>query len=120
LTTDSSVLTAVGNDYGFDQVFSKQVKALGREGDVCVGISTSGTSRNVLQALRMGREQGLTTVALLGREGAAIQEHCDYPLCVPAQRTAHIQEVHIVIGHLLCGLVDHFLFEAADQLQPYL
>jgi D-sedoheptulose 7-phosphate isomerase len=120
LTTDSSVLTAVGNDYGFDQVFSKQVKALGREGDVCVGISTSGTSRNVLQALRMGREQGLTTVALLGREGSTIQEHCDYPLCVPAQRTAHIQEVHIVIGHLLCGLVDHFLFEAADQLQPYL
>ena len=119
LTTDSSVLTAVGNDYGFDYVFGKQVKALGREGDICVGISTSGASQNLVHALQVGREMGLTTVGLLGKDGGAVRRYCDHVLCVPGQRTAHIQEVHIVIGHLLCRLVDYFLFEAADQLQPY-
>lgn len=119
LTTDSSVLTAVSNDYGFEYVFSKQVKALGREGDICVGISTSGTSPNIIQALHMAKESGLVTVALMGGQGH-MREICDHALCVPGQRTAHIQEVHIVIGHLLCRLVDFYLFEAADQLQPYL
>jgi D-sedoheptulose 7-phosphate isomerase len=120
LTTDTSVLTAVGNDFGFDTIFGKQVKALGREGDICVGLSTSGNSPNVVQALQVAKGIGLTTVGLLGKDGGSVQAHCDHILCVPAQRTAHIQEVHIAIGHLLCRLVDYFLFEAADQLQAYL
>lgn len=120
LTTDSSVLTAIGNDYGFEFVYSKQVKALGREGDIWVGISTSGTSRNIVNALYVARELGLKTVGLLGNEGGEMRGLCDHVLCVPGKRTAHIQEVHVIIGHLLCRLVDYFLFEAADQLQPYL
>ncbi|MFO7876353.1 MAG: D-sedoheptulose 7-phosphate isomerase [Desulfovermiculus sp.] len=120
LTTDSSVLTAIGNDYGFELAYSKQVKALGREGDIWVGISTSGTSQNIVNALYVARELGLKTVGLLGNEGGEMRGLCDYALCVPGKRTAHIQEVHITIGHLLCRLVDYFLFEAADQLQPYL
>ncbi|MFW5997808.1 MAG: D-sedoheptulose 7-phosphate isomerase [Desulfovermiculus sp.] len=120
LTTDTSVLTAIGNDYGFESAYSKQVKALGREGDIWVGISTSGTSRNIVNALHVARELGLKTVGLLGNEGGEMRGLCDHALCVPGKRTAHIQEVHITIGHLLCRLVDYFLFEAADQLQPYL
>jgi D-sedoheptulose 7-phosphate isomerase len=120
LTTDTSVLTAVGNDFGFDAVFGKQIKALGREGDICVGLSTSGNSSNVVQALQVANGIGITTVGLLGKDGGSVRAHCDHVLCVPAQRTAHIQEVHIAIGHLLCRLVDYFLFEAADQLEPYL
>lgn len=119
LTTDSSVLTAIGNDHGFEQVFSKQVKALARKGDVLMGISTSGNSANVLQALQVAREVGVGTVGLLGRDGGEMRSLCDYVLCVPAERTAWIQEVHIMLGHMLCRLVDYFLFEAADQLQPY-
>mgnify|MGYP006278119219 FL=1 len=120
LTTDSSVLTAVSSEHGVDHVFGKQVKALGREGDVCVGISTTGQSPNLIHALQVAKESGLTTVGLLGEDGGRMRGYCDHTLCVSGQRTAHIQEVHMIIGHLLCRLVDFFLFEAADQLQPYL
>ncbi len=112
LTTNSSVLTAVANDYGYDLVFARQVEALGRRGDVAIGISTSGRSRNVLAGLRAARERELTTVGLLGRDGGTIREVCDHALVVPGEKTARIQEVHILAGHVLCDLVERELFLA--------
>jgi D-sedoheptulose 7-phosphate isomerase len=119
LTTDSSVLTAIGNDYGYDQIFVKQVQALAAPGDVLVGISTSGNSPNVLAAMRAARDKGCVTVGLAGRNGAIVPL-CDFALLVPHDRTALVQEVHIAIGHLLCKLTDYYLFEAVVELRPYL
>ncbi len=119
LTTDTSALTAIGNDYGFELVFSKQVQALGRPGDVLVGLSTSGNSPNVVAAMRVAREKGLTTVGMAGK-GGEIVPFCDHALLVPHTVTALIQEVHITAGHLLCKLVDYYLFEAVVELKPYL
>lgn len=116
LTTDSSALTAIGNDYSFDQIFSKQVQALGRPGDVLVAISTSGRSANVNEALRAALDVGLTTIGLTGGNGGTMIGHCHHVLIVPDKRTPLIQEVHAAIGHLLCWLVDHYLFEAVAEL----
>jgi D-sedoheptulose 7-phosphate isomerase len=110
LTTDTSALTAIGNDYGFDQVFARQVDALARPGDLLVGISTSGNSPNVLLALELGRARGCRTLALTGRDGgraAALAEVC---LVVPSDVTARIQEMHILVGHLWCEAVDENFF----------
>jgi D-sedoheptulose 7-phosphate isomerase len=112
LTTDTSLLTAVGNDYGFEAVFSRQIRGLGRSGDLFVGISTSGNSPNVLQALEACREMGLTTVGLTGAAGGAMADLCDLLLAVPSLDTPRIQESHIMIGHILCQLVDDILFGA--------
>jgi D-sedoheptulose 7-phosphate isomerase len=120
LTTDTSVLTATGNDYGFDQIFSKQVQALGARGDILVGISTSGNSPNVLRAFRVGRDKGLVCVSMGGQGGGEMAPMAAHNLLVPGKVTALIQEVHIAIGHMLCNLVDFFLFEAVTELQPYL
>ena len=120
LTTDTSILTAIGNDYGFDQVFSKQVQALGNRGDVLVGLSTSGSSPNVLAALREGRRRGLVTVGLTGMQGAEMQPLCDFLIQVPSRETPVVQEIHIAAGHMLCHVVDHFLFESVLELNPYL
>lgn len=109
LSTDTSALTAVANDYGFEQVFAKQVRALGREGDVLVAISTSGQSANVLAAVHAAHERGLAVVALTGRGGGAIGaalQGQDIHLCVPHDRTARIQEVHLLIIHCLCDGID--------------
>ncbi|MDD4952149.1 MAG: D-sedoheptulose 7-phosphate isomerase [Desulfovibrionaceae bacterium] len=116
LTTDSSILTSIGNDYGFDQIFEKQVRALGQENDLLVGISTSGASVNVLKALREARQRGLTTVGMTGRQGGEMAHLCDYLIQAPAKDTAIIQEIHIAAGHVLCHLVDHFLFEEVSAL----
>lgn len=110
LTTDSSILTAVGNDYGFDVVFRRQVEALASEGDVVVGISTSGSSENVLAALRLARETGCRTIGLLGKDGGSIRELVDLDLTVPGMDTPRIQEGHITIIHILCDLVEQELF----------
>ncbi len=119
LTTDSSILTAIGNDYGFEKVFVKQVQALGAPGDALVGISTSGNSKNVLEAMRAAREKGLVTVGLAGQNGDIVPL-CDHAILVPHKITALIQEIHIAVGHLLCSLTDYFLFEAVVELAPYL
>lgn len=119
LTTDTSILTAIGNDYGFDQVFSKQVQALGRPGDVLVGISTSGNSPNVVAAMRVARDNGLTTIAMTGKNGEVVQ-FSDLAILVPSTVTALVQEIHIACGHLMCKLTDHYLFEAVVELKPYL
>jgi D-sedoheptulose 7-phosphate isomerase len=119
LTTDTSILTAIGNDYGFDQVFAKQVQALGCPGDVLVGISTSGNSPNVIAAMRLAKEKGMTTVGMTGKNGEIVQ-FSDLAILVPHSVTAYIQEIHIACGHLMCKLVDHYLFEAVVELKPYL
>jgi D-sedoheptulose 7-phosphate isomerase len=109
LTTDSSTITSIANDYAFDQVFSKQVRALGRPGDCLLAISTSGNSPNVLAAVRAAREAGISVIALSGRDGgqmAALLGEDDVEIRVPAQRTARIQEVHLVVIHCLCDAID--------------
>ena len=106
LTTDTSILTAVGNDYGFGQVFSRQIAALARSGDVVVGISTSGNSVNVVQAIAAAKEIGAVTVGLTGESGGQLDEVCDLCIKVPSRSTARIQEAHILIGHIVCALVD--------------
>ena len=120
LTTDSSVLTAIGNDFGFALVFEKQVRALGQAGDVLVGISTSGNSPDVIAALRCARERRLFTIGLTGRDGGKMAEWCDVLLAVPHEHTPLIQEIHITAGHLWCSLVDHYLFENVQAIQPEL
>ncbi len=111
LTTDSSVLTSIGNDYSFDQAFSKQVRALGRAGDVLLAISTSGSSANVLKAVQAAKAMSIKTVALTGGKGGKLTAKADLSINVEADKTARIQEVHITIGHILCELVDHMLFQ---------
>jgi D-sedoheptulose 7-phosphate isomerase len=108
LTTDTSAITAAGNDLGFDQIFARQVAALGRAGDMFIGISTSGTSPNVIEALRFARMNGLVTACLTGRGGGGIaaERLADHCLTVPSDVTARIQEVHIFLGHLICAAVD--------------
>ncbi len=106
LTTDTSALTAIGNDYGYDRIFERQVEALALKGDLLIGISTSGNSDNVIKGLSLGNEIGCTTVGLSGRDGGQMNSICDINCIVPSDITAHIQEMHIVIGHLICKYVD--------------
>src|SRR5215470_17220182 len=117
LTTDTSVLTAIGNDYGFVDVFERQVRGLGRAGDVFIGISTSGRSENVLAALRAARELGLITVGFTGDSGGEMRALCDFICSAPSEDTALIQQVHLVAAHVLCLLVEQELFGAA-QARP--
>jgi len=111
LTTDSSILTAIGNDYGFDAVFSRQVEGLGRAGDVVFGISTSGNSPNVFAALSRARDLGCKTVALTGRDGGTLKTVADISIIVPSYDTPRIQEGHVTIIHILCDLLEKRLFK---------
>jgi D-sedoheptulose 7-phosphate isomerase len=106
LTTDTSALTAAGNDLGFDAIFARQVAALGKPGDVVIGITTSGTSPNVVAALKTARDMGMVTAAFTGRDGGVMPALADVALIVPARSTRRIQEIHILIGHLLCGALE--------------
>ncbi len=106
LGTNTSTLTSVGNDYGFETVFSRQVEGLVRAGDVLVAISTSGTSINVVRAVEAANEKGALTIGLLGRDGGSLKGLCERSLVVPAHNTARVQEMHILIGHILCDLVE--------------
>lgn len=110
LSTDTSILTAIGNDYGFDKVFSRQVEALASPGDLVVGISTSGNSPNVLLALQLARKTGCCTVGLLGKDGGSIKDVCDLALIVPTNDTPRVQEGHITIIHIVCDLLEKALF----------
>ena len=120
LTTDTSALTAIGNDYSFDEVFSKQLLALGRPGDILVGLSTSGTSTNVIRAMREAKRTDILTVGFAGQSGGEMTAVSDFLVTVPSDDTPVIQEIHIAAGHMVCHLVDHFLFEAVAELTPYL
>ena len=115
-TTDTSMLTAIGNDYGFEQIFRRQLEANGRQGDVFIGISTSGNSPNILGALQFSREIGIVTVGLTGQAGGKMKALCDYCIQVPSTDTPRIQESHIMLGHIVCAIVEDELFgEQADQ-----
>lgn len=110
LSTDSSIMTAIGNDYGFDRVFSRQVEALASPGDAVIGISTSGNSPNVRKALEVARQAGCSTIGLLGRDGGSIKDLCDIPLIIPSDDTPRIQEGHITVIHILCDLIEQGMF----------
>lgn len=109
LSTDSSALTCIGNDYGFEQIFERQVLGLGQAGDILIGISTSGQSPNVIRAVAAAKSKGISTVGLLGRDGGALKELVDLSIVVPSPDTARIQEAHIFIGHCLCGMIEERL-----------
>jgi len=109
LTTDTSALTAISNDYGYDRVFDRQVEALANEGDLIIGISTSGNSANVISALKLARTLGCSTIGFSGRDGGKINEVCDVNLIVPSDNTPRIQEMHILFGHTLCQIIDNEL-----------
>ena len=116
LTVDTSTLTAVGNDYGYDDVFARQVSGLGRSGDVLVAFSTSGNSTNVIRAIETARAAGMTVVGLTGKGGGRMAALCDYLLDVPHNHTPLIQEMHEACMHLMCQLIDHYLFENVQAL----
>jgi len=114
LTTDTSILTAVGNDYSYDEIFSKQVRGLGKKGDILIGISTSGNSKNVVSAIEAAKKMGIQIIALTGNGGGKITSLLgadDIHLCAPSTRTARIQETHLVLLHALCDGVDHLLLD---------
>ena len=110
LTTDSSVLTAIGNDYGYDRLFERQILGLGSPGDVFIAISTSGRSPNILRAMEAARERGIFTVGFTGRSGGEMASRCDLCLRAPSDSTPLIQQIHITAGHIICGLVEERLF----------
>jgi D-sedoheptulose 7-phosphate isomerase len=110
LTTDTSILTSVSNDFAFNEIFAKQLRALGKEGDVAIGITTSGNSPNVIKAFEVAKEMGMKTIALTGNNGGILLKKVDLPLVVPSTSTPRIQEAHILIGHILCEMVEHSLF----------
>lgn len=111
LTTDSSVITSIGNDYGFSEIFVKQIKSLGNRGDVAIAISTSGTSQNILKGVRAAKKMDIITVGLTSLKGQKLIDLVDLPLAIPSDYTPRIQEAHIVIGHILCDLTDMMLFK---------
>jgi D-sedoheptulose 7-phosphate isomerase len=110
LTTDTSILTAIGNDYGYELLFARQIQALGRKGDVFIGYSTSGKSPNILNALQEARRLGLISIGFTGNREAPMRQMCDHLLDVPSAETPKIQEGHLVLGHILCGLVEREIF----------
>ncbi len=111
LTTDSSVITAIANDYGFDSCFEKQVEAFVKDGDVVIGLSTSGNSRGILKAIRLAKKRGAVTIALTGQDGGGLKDLVDICLQVPSRNTPRIQECHATVGHILCSIVEKELFE---------
>lgn len=110
LTTDSSNLTAIGNDYGYDQIFSRQLEGMGVEGDLFIGISTSGNSKNIIKAFEVAKSKKITTIALTGRDGGEMAQIADLSIIVPSNVTARIQESHILIGHIICDIIEKELF----------
>jgi len=110
LTTDTSNLTAIGNDYGYDQVFSRQLEGMGQAGDIFIGISTSGNSVNIIKAFESAKKKGITTVALTGRDGGVMAKMADVALVVPSDSTPRIQESHILIGHIICDIIEKETF----------
>ena len=106
LTTDTSTLTAAGNDYGFDNIFSRQIEAIGRPGDVVIAISTSGNSKNIIKALNTAKAGGIITAGLSGQDGGAMNGLASPLIKVPSNRTARVQEMHILVGHILCGALE--------------
>lgn len=112
LTTDTSALTAIGNDYSFEYLFARQIESIGQKGDVFIGISTSGKSPNILKAFEAARKKQITTIGFTGKTAPPMSERCDFVLNVPATETPKIQECHILLGHIICGLIEEDIFGA--------
>lgn len=112
LTTDTSALTAIGNDYSFENLFSRQVEAISRPGDVLIGITTSGKSPNILKAFEVARARGVTTIGFTGKTAPLMAERCDFVLNVPSSETPKIQECHIMLGHIICALIEEDIYGA--------
>ena len=115
LTTDTSNLTAIGNDYGYDQVFSRQLEGMGQEGDLFIGISTSGNSLNIIKAFQSAKQKNITTVALTGRDGGEMAKIADISIVIPSNATPRIQESHILVGHIICDIIEKELFAQGVQ-----
>jgi D-sedoheptulose 7-phosphate isomerase len=115
LTTDSSSLTSIGNDFGFEQIFSRQLEAIGKPGDIALAISTSGNSQNVRRAILSAKKLGITTIGLSGRTGGELHDSVDLCLCVPSDSTPRIQEAHALIIHILCGIVENGVLDAGTS-----
>ena len=111
LTTDTSILTSIGNDYGYDVVFSRQIEALGNAGDVFIGISTSGNSGNIIEAIKLAKKKGIKTIGFIGKDGGKMKELCDYAVVVDIDFTPRIQEVHEMMMHLSCEMIENTLFD---------
>jgi D-sedoheptulose 7-phosphate isomerase len=118
LTTDTSILTATGNDYGYDQLFSRQLEALGQPGDIFLGISTSGNSKNILNALHHAKKTGITTIGFTGNGGGQMRGLCDYNVIIPSAVTMNIQESHLALEHIFCMLVERFIFGKDFDTKP--
>ena len=115
LTTNSSAITAISNDYGYNQVFSRQIMAIGNKGDVLIAISTSGNSPNIIEAVYTANSKGLTSICLAGKDGGSLKENCEVSIVVPSKITARIQEMHILIGHIFCEYVDSIYIGVYDS-----
>ena len=115
LCTDPSVMTCIGNDYGYADVFARQLDGLGNTGDAFLAISTSGNSQNLINALNVAREKGIRTVGLLGKNGGKMRDLCDYPLVVPSSSTPRIQETHLLTVHILCEMIEKEIFAKGDE-----
>ena len=118
LTTDTSILTAAGNDFGFDTIFARQIEALGQPGDVFLGISTSGNSKNILKALHQAKKIGITTIGLSGNDGGQMRTLCDHNIIVPSSITMNIQESHLALEHIFCMLVERCIFGHGFDTKP--
>lgn len=118
LTTDSSILTAAGNDFGFDRLFERQVEALGQPGDVFLGISTSGNSSNIIKALHQAQKMGITTFGLTGNDGGEMRCLCNYSIVIPSAVTMNIQESHLALEHIFCMIVERFVFGHDFETRP--
>ena len=117
LSANPSCVTAIGNDYGFDLVFARQIEALGKQGDVAVGISTSGSSRNVIRALEIAKSKAIYAVALTGASGGLLRDIADSTICIPSEETPRIQECHILTGHIICEIVEQLMCgDASDHI----
>ena len=110
LTTDTSVLTADGNDYGYEKIFSRQILSLGNKGDIFIAYSTSGKSPNILLALKEAKSKGLICIGMTGNQGGAFKDLCDHSIQIPSSETPHIQEGHLIAGHIICGLIEEYIF----------
>jgi len=115
LTTDTSILTAVGNDYGYEKLFSRQIEALGRAGDVFIAYSTSGSSANIVNALKIAKTKNIVTVGFTGARGGMMNKYSDYLLEIPSVQTPRIQEAHLVLGHIICGLIEREIFQQPQK-----
>ena len=110
LTTDSSIITAIGNDYSYNRIFSRQIESNGQNGDIFIGISTSGNSKNIIEELIQRKKQGIINIGLTGKDGGTMKHQCDYCVCVPSEETPRIQESHLLIEHIICSIVEEELF----------